>query len=173
MISYTNSRTLHIRLRLLAVNLEKSIILSQNNPSADCVEDNFPAKGMCGICKIGSPPVGVHFTSKMCEALYNVLGADIYDEIMNLLLQIEVIRMSHLQQKCSNRKTSNELATENTASLLHVLFHTKLIHAMNVVRTTKIDISRIANIDWEKFIKEARSNIEKYEIGGKDNILQH
>jgi hypothetical protein len=169
LISYTNTKTLHLRLRLLAVNLEKAMKRSQANPTTESFKGNLRSKQNvrtklnCSVRQICPPPAGEFFASKRYKVLYNVLGTEIYEEIINLSSKVEGIRKSYFEQGCCNRKSPSEVSADDPTSLLNLVFHTRLINAMKLVLFNYLDMYRISNIPWEMLIGEARSNIERYE----------
>ena len=65
----------------------------------------------------------------------------------------------------------NQASSEDTSSLLKLLFHTRLIDTVKSVCSTSLDVTQVSKIDWQELIDEARYNIDRYELGCVGNTV--
>lgn len=183
--SYANQNTLQLRIRLLAMNIGKSIEtnkkteIQQNDASEfDCVEENTRCittfdgstddyQGSCQEClkyfTDTARKTGEMYASKRCHELNRLIGNDSFIEMMELASKVLNIRAKYSIE----RQSCCILKTEMDNEVRSIFLRTPLIDAVKRVgacNTSTIDMERVHNVKWELLVAEAKANVQRFEM---------
>lgn len=102
------------------------------------------------------------------ESLQQVLGVDRFNQVKNLVCEVKMLRLERLASECSSsfccRQKRRDYTTLSSKSqetiswpLRCLFFKTTLVEAFE-----SAPVNRIAELNWDAMMEEARLNIQSY-----------